>query len=185
MFGTTNAPNSTFNADTAAECLKAASGYDCGGSVSIDQIHRLCSFVFTGQTAVGSYCIWNSDCLQPASGHALCVGTACAVTDVFGRDGAPCDATITTNSPFVCAFHEGYRCVQDFVTGQATCQKRLPAGSACSNIGFECLPGNYCDASAGLCAPDRKLNESCDNQSTRCGFGLTCTNGTCVKVTAC
>jgi hypothetical protein len=183
MYGA-NPSNATFNADTAAECLKAANTYDCGGSLVIEATHRLCAFVFTGQTAVGGDCSWNSDCQQPAGGHAVCVSTKCAVTNVLGRDGAPCDSTITTNTPFVCAFHEGYRCVLDITTGQATCQKRHAPGSACGTT-LECLEHNYCDASAGVCAPDRKVNESCDVQFSPCGLGLTCTNGTCVQGTTC
>jgi hypothetical protein len=173
-----NPSDSVFNADTAALCLQAASSYTCGSTLIIDQIHRLCTFAYTGQTPVGGGCTWNSDCQQPAGGHAVCTATKCAVTDLFGKEGAPCDTSITTNTPFVCAFWEGYRCVYDDTALRTICRKRNAAGAACSTIS-DCMDGTYCDPDALMCAPERKLNEPCDDASSPCGYGLTCTNGMC------
>ena len=181
MFGMTDPARSVFNPEAAAECLKAANTYGCGSSELL-AIITLCTFAFTGHVPLGGACSWNSDCEQPAGGHAICNDFKCAATTVFGRAGAPCDTTASFNAPFVCAFYEGYLCTWD-TGGRATCKLKASANQSC-DPSLGCLDGSYCDPDQSVCLPNKKEGESCSGQVS-CAFGLNCANTVCVRAGGC
>jgi hypothetical protein len=169
--------NTNFNADIAAECLKAAQSYDCTDSSDIDQ---LCRLVLSGTAALGGDCLVDSDCAQAPNAHALCMlgSDTCVAVPLFGRAGAPC----LGKTHIECAFYEGFTCVVDAAspTGMS-CRLRSPVGGPCATA-YECAAGTFC-APAETCAADSPDGQSCDNTHS-CGPLSQCMNGLCVGNTS-
>jgi hypothetical protein len=159
-----------FNADVAAECIKAAQDYNCWSSTAV---RNVCGLVVSGTVPIGGSCRVDTECAQSPT-HAVCLGSPgqCTADSFFGRAGAPC-----AGFALDCATYEGLRCItgaQDPKTG--TCQPRSQAGEPCT-YSPECQDGLYCDTAAGSCAPVKNLGDACTGPG--CGWDAVCTNGVC------
>lgn len=109
-------------------------------------------------------------------------------------DGLQCEALYGPRWPTACPFPrlltakpvaapcridsecESRSCSGSSITCGA-CMARLPAGSPCTSSA-QCARAGFCDK---VCTEVAFLGDACDARRV-CGNGLTCTNGTCVKV---
>jgi hypothetical protein len=167
------ATNTSFNADIATECVKAARAYDCSDPAAIV---ALCMLSFSGDVDLGGACDIDADCRQAPEAHAKCNSGACVAANLVGRQGAPCTAVSTLE--FECAFYEGFYCSVAAGAAAGTCEPVHDVGAACA-ASRECRSRTYCDAAASTCAPVRSPNETCDGQLGQCDWRASCDGTTC------
>jgi hypothetical protein len=170
--------DSTFNADIADECLKAAARYDC---TDISLIEDVCAHVFSQHVPLGGSCSTDTDCEQTPGAHALCPypGT-CVAAILFAGPGAACDPG--TSEEIECGLTNGFWCSETSTSNPTSgmCAALSPIGGPCVSDAH-CAAGAYCNAiPPSVCAPVKAVGDACNtNDGRSCGPFSICTNGVC------
>jgi hypothetical protein len=163
---------STFNADIAAECIKAAGAFDCWDRSSIEAV---CRFIYTGVVPIGGNCLSDEDCAQTPTRAACGAGSKCVADSFLGQAGASCLGRAVD-----CDLPQGLACVEDPQNSAVeSCQPRSDIGGPCT-YQPDCQDGLYCDKSIptmGKCAPIKPAGAACTGLD--CDWHAECLNGVC------
>jgi hypothetical protein len=180
----TDVNNHVINYDPtlAADCINDISTVSCDGTSYNEEAkwNDECKRAIVGTVAQGGACVNGGECVSGSCNIPPCTAQCCQGTcDPSGPqptpDGGDCSQTYSCQGTDVCVF--------DTTGLTATCQARLPAGSACTTD--ECAEGYLCagvdpTTGSGTCQKPKAVGESCTGDG-ECAGTLNCgSSGTCV-----
>lgn len=176
-------PETTYDADTAGECVQQMQSImaSCGDLGTFPP--AICDLLCKATQPIGGACQSDKACLQPATGQAFCdfsTGQGVCTLVPRGKFGDACTLTCTLES---CGAPTTPTCYRDdglYCAGDSTCHQLVPIGDGCPS-GVECAKGLSCagDLTCQLPPPPLPIGGDCA-ESLLCDTGAYCnTAGVC------